>query len=183
VQDGTDEEAETIRRARDGDEAARAWLVRRWSPPVYRFALRMLGNEQDASDAAQDTLVKVLRSLDGYDPQRSFRTWVFGITRNTCIDEHRRRKRRSWDEPGDIPDSRPTPLQEVGKAQEAARLWSALDQIPPMYREVLILYHFEHLRYSDIAEVLGVPMGTLMNRIFRARQKLREVYALAGGER
>src|SRR5690606_19050060 len=111
-----------------------------------------------------------------------FSTWVFGIARNTCIDEHRRRRRRAWDEPGEVVDTSPSPLQEVQRAERAERLETALAQIPPMYREILALFHFEHLRYSEIAEVLELPMGTVMNRIFRARRKLREVFDAEGGE-
>ena len=149
---------------------------------MYRFARRMLGNDEDARDAAQDTLVKVLRNLHQYDPNRSFSTWVFGIARNTCIDEYRRRKRRAYDEPGEVVDPSPTPLQEVSRMQRAERLEQALGQLPPMYREVLVLYHFEHLKYVEIAETLDIPIGTVMNRIFRARKKLRALYDEQGGE-
>ncbi len=161
---------------------ARHRLVQRWSAPVYRFCYRMLGNEQDARDAAQDTLVKVLRHLDRYDPNRKFSTWVFGIARNTCIDEHRRRKRRAWDEPREVVDHGPTPLQHSSQNQRAEQLHRALEELPPMYREVLVMYHFEHLKYREIAEILDIPIGTVMNRIFRARQKLRAIYESQGGE-
>ena len=142
----------------------------------------MLGNEEDARDAAQDTLVKVLRSLEQYDPNRPFSTWVFGIARNTCIDEHRRRRRRGWDEPGEIVDPAPSPLQEFARNERAQHLTRALEQLPPLYREVLVLYHFEHLKYVEIADVLDIPLGTVMNRIFRARQKLRELFEPTGGD-
>lgn len=142
----------------------------------------MLSNDQDAGDAAQDTLVKVLRNLHRYDPTRSFSTWVFGIARNTCIDEHRRRKRRAWDEPGDVADLRPSPMQDASRYQRAEILERALQDIPPMYREVLVLYHFEHKKYKEIAEVLELPLGTVMNRIFRARKKLRAAYEQHGGD-
>lgn len=170
------DESARIAAAADGDPSAREWLVRHWTPPVYRFATRMLGNEQDGYDAAQDTLVKVLRHLDRYDRQRSFATWVFGIARNTCIDEHRRRRHRSYEPVGEVVDQRPDALQELGRAQRAERLHAALQQIPPMYREILVLYHFEHLKYTEIAETLDLPLGTVMNRIFRARRKLRELH-------
>lgn len=142
----------------------------------------MLKNDEDARDAAQETLVKVLRNLDQYDASRKFSTWVFGIARNTCIDEHRRRKRRVWDEPRDTVDTGPTPLQVASTNERAERLSSALEGLPPMYREVLVLYHFEHLKYCEIAEALDLPMGTVMNRIFRARRKLRDIYEESGGE-
>jgi RNA polymerase sigma-70 factor (ECF subfamily) len=181
LHDGRQDDPSLIVAARGGDLVARDVLVRRWTDPVFRFAARMLGNDEDARDIAQDTLVKVLRSLDSYDANRSFATWVFGIARNTCIDEHRRRRRRAWDEPGDIVDTAPSPLQEVSRAERADRLKAALAQLPPMYREVLVLYHFEHLKYTEIAEVLELPLGTVMNRIFRARSKLRELYASDDG--
>jgi RNA polymerase sigma-70 factor, ECF subfamily len=182
LHDGHEDEPAQILAARDGDPAARAWIVHKWTPPLYRFALRMLGNAEDASDAAQETLVKVLRSLDSYDPQRSFTTWVFGIARNTCIDEQRRRKRRSFDPIGEVVDTAPSALHEVGRAERAEKVLGALSSLSEPYREVLILYHFEHLKYTEIAEALELPLGTVMNRIFRARQKLRELYLETGGE-
>ena len=182
LHEGNDDEPARILAARDGDEAARGWLVDRWSGPVYRFCRRMLNHDQDAYDAAQDTLVKVLKNLHRYDPNRSFSTWVFGIARNTCIDEHRRRKRRAYDEPGEVVDANPSPLQNAARFQRAEILERALQDIPPMYREVLVLYHFEHKKYTEIAEVLDLPLGTVMNRIFRARKKLRTAYEAQGGD-
>ena len=182
LHEGTDDEPARIAAARDGDPAARAWIVERWTPPVWRFSRRMLTNDEDAGDATQETLVKVLRNLDRYDPTRSFATWVFGIARNTCIDEHRRRKRRSWDEPGDVVDTAPSPLQDAARFQRAEILEKALGDLPPMYREILILYHFEHRKYTEIAEILELPLGTVMNRIFRARKKLRALYEEQGGD-
>jgi RNA polymerase sigma-70 factor (ECF subfamily) len=179
---GDDSEPARIALAREGDDRARAWVVERWSAPIYRFCRRMLCNDEDARDAAQETLVKVLRSLDQYDPARAFATWVFGIARNTCIDEHRRRKRRAWDEPGDVVDASPTPLQMASHGERAEQLGEALERLAPLYREVLVLYHFEHLKYHEIAETLDLPIGTVMNRIFRARRKLRDLYESAGGE-
>lgn len=182
LHEGTDDESTIILAARDGDTEAQQWLVSRWTPPVYRFCRRMLNNDQDGRDAAQDTLVKVLRNLHRYDPGRSFSTWVFGIARNTCIDEHRRRKRRAYDEPGDIVDTRPSPLQNAARAQRAVLLTDALHDLPPMYREILVLYHFEHKKYTEIADILDLPMGTVMNRIFRARRKLRSLYEAVSGD-
>ena len=182
LHDSTQEEAAYIAAARAGDAAASAWLVRQYTAPVYRFCARMLGNDQDAWDAAQDTLVKVLRKLDRYDDQWRFSTWVFSIARNTCIDEHRRRKPLR-DQPSEqIPDSRPGPLELTSRQERAERLHGALDDLSPLYREVLVLYHFEHLKYEEIATALSIPIGTVMNRIFRARKKLREAYEAQGGD-
>jgi RNA polymerase sigma-70 factor (ECF subfamily) len=181
VHDGNDRETLRIEAARDGDAEARAWLCERLLGPVHRYTLRMLRNDADARDATQDTLVKVLKKLDQYDARRPFLAWALGIARNTCIDLYRQRQRRSWDEPGDVIDAAPTPFAVVAGNQDAARVQAALDRIGPMYREVLVLYHFEHLKYTDIAEVLELPLGTVMNRIFRARQHLRTAYEALGG--
>jgi RNA polymerase sigma-70 factor (ECF subfamily) len=166
----------------DGDQAACAWLVHRWTAPVFRFCRRMLGNDEDARDAAQDTLVKVLRNLHRYDPNRKFSTWVFGIARNTCIDEHRKRKRRAWDEPGEVIDPRPDALTHTSRGQQATHIHQAIEKLSPLYREVLVLYHFEHMKYREIAEILDIPIGTVMNRIFRARIRLRALYTDQGGQ-
>ena len=177
------DETPWIEAARQGDPQAAAWLVDRYGPLVHRFALRLLRDEQDASDAAQDSLVKMLRNLDRYDPHWRFSTWIIGITRNTCIDEFRRRKRRSYEEAPDIADHRPGPHELTSRQERADTLHVAMGRIPPMYREILVLYHFEHLKYREIADLLDLPIGTVMNRIFRARQKLRDVYReLAPGE-
>ncbi len=169
-------------RARAGDAHARQQLLAGISEPVYRYTLRMLSNAEDARDASQDTLVKVLRHLDSYDLDRPFLTWVFGIARNTCIDEYRRRKRRAWDEPGDVVDPGPPALHLAMQSEDAERLNRSLAALSPLYREVIVLYHFEHLKYTEIADVLEVPLGTVMNRIFRARQKLKDHYENEGGE-
>ncbi len=165
-----------IKAALDGDESARAWLLQQHSRPVYRFCLRMLGNQEDAQDAAQDTMVKVMRNLHRYRSDWRFSTWVFGIARNTCIDEHRRRKRRRASSEVEVVDKGPSPLEITEHGKKAERLRAALDQLPPLYREVLLLYHFEQLKYREIADLLDLPMGTVMNRIFRARKRLRAIY-------
>lgn len=176
-----DREAERIALAADGDEPARTWLVQRWTPVMYRYALRMLDDPEDAADAAQDILIKVLRALPSYDPERSFSTWIFGIARNTCIDAHRRRKHRVHDELDDVPDATMGALGSAMQAQRAAHVHAALARLPEAYREVLVLFHFEHLKYVEIAEILGEPIGTTMNRIFRARQRMRALLENGGG--
>jgi RNA polymerase sigma-70 factor (ECF subfamily) len=139
---------------------------------AFRHAWRMLRNEQDARDAAQDTMVKVLRNLDRYDDQYKFTTWLLRITRNTCIDRIRKQKRRAFDEIGDVVDGRPGPLHEVIARDNARHVRAALQELPPLYREVLTLYHDQGLKYREIAELLDIPNGTVMNRIFRARRKV-----------
>jgi RNA polymerase sigma-70 factor, ECF subfamily len=140
----------------------------------------MLRDEQDARDAAQDTMVKVLRNLGRYNDRWRFSTWVIGIARNTCIDEFRKRRRRSDYEAPETADPGPGPDQLAARNQRADMLHSALDTLSPLYRDVLVLYHFEHLKYQEIADLLEIPIGTVMNRIFRARKKLRDAYDALG---
>jgi len=181
LRDEPEDEAACIAAARAGGSRAQAWLVRRWQAPVYRYVRRMMGTDEDARDVAQDTLVKMLRKIHQYDDRYAFSTWVFGIARNTSIDELRRRKRRSWEEPGEVVDPAASPAQEASAGERAVLLEAALERLPPMYREVLVLYHFEHLKYAEIAHTLDIPIGTVMNRIFRARRKLRGIYEEMGG--
>lgn len=170
------DERACIAAAASGDPSARAEILRQHSAPAYRFCLRMLANEEDARDAAQETMIKVLRNLDRYDPAWRFSTWLFGIARNTCIDEHRRRARRRTTSDVELVEPGASPFDLTDRELRAERLHEALQRLAPMYREVLLLYHFEQLKYREIADLLGLPLGTVMNRIFRARQKLREIY-------
>ncbi|HJN73437.1 MAG TPA: RNA polymerase sigma factor [Myxococcota bacterium] len=162
--------------AREGDRGACDWLIRQYTPAVFRFAYRMLRNEQDARDVAQDTLIKVMKNLHRYDVNRKFSTWVFGIARNTAIDEQRKRKRRAPAPKKEPAWQGPSPLEETSRGERARRLHEALGHLPPKYREILVLYHFEHLKYQEIADTLQIPIGTVMNRIFRARRRLRDLY-------
>jgi RNA polymerase sigma-70 factor (ECF subfamily) len=176
LHDNSELEAGWIEAAKTGDSEAQAWLIDRFTPPLFRFAYRMLGNEQDARDAAQDTMVKILKNLGRYDARWRFTTWMFSIARNTCIDEHRRRRWRSDSELPDVADSSPDALELTARNKKNEHLHAALQEIPTLYREVLVMYHFEHLKYQEIADALGIPIGTVMNRIFRARAKLRDAY-------
>lgn len=171
-----------LRGALAGEAEALAELAGEWADPFYRFALRMLGRPEDAQDVAQEALVKLLRGLAQFDPTRPFAAWAFQIVRNACLDHLRRQRRALW-EPADEPamaDPSPGPLDQIDAAERATQVERALAGLAPMYREVLVLYHFEHLKYTEIAEVLELPLGTVMNRIFRARQRARALLEAEG---
>lgn len=176
----THDELTRVRDAVHGDEEARAWLAARWTPPVFRFLARMLGDDADAADVTQEVLLRALLHLDRYDPSRSFSTWIFGIARNAAIDHLRRRRVRRATPLTDLADASESPLAHAARSERAEQVHRALAELPEMYREVLVLFHFEQLKYSEIAEILEVPIGTVMNRIFRARAKVREIYAREG---
>jgi RNA polymerase sigma-70 factor (ECF subfamily) len=145
---------------------------------LFRFCYRYLRDEQEALDASQDTFIKVLRKLGTYNPRWRFSTWMLRIAKNTCIDRLRYQKRWRTAEPTDLPDQGASPQELTEREQRSEHLRTALDELPPLYREVIELYHFEHLKYREIAELLDVPLGTVMNRIFRARKRLRATYEI-----
>lgn len=135
------------------------------------MALRYV-DADEAKDLTHDALIKVLLRLDKYDSKWSFKTWVSSVTRNTCIDWMRRRKRLSSYEPGPIRCQMPLPDDSMASSQMRQMVRDALEELPPLYREVLELHHYQDLKYREIAEALDVPIGTVMNRIFRARKKM-----------
>lgn len=178
----------TIQLAQRGDPAALTALVQALSPGILRFSLRMTRSEEEARDITQETFLRMIKSLDRYDASWSFSTWVYRIARNLCIDKarHKSRWRFRWpsrrdedteeeDLMAELPDGADSQLDRLLSVEVGATLEQALLKLKPNYREILVLYHFEELSYQDIAQVLQLPLGTVMNRIFRARQQLREL--------
>lgn len=168
------DERDRVARALEGDRAAQTWLVETFTPVAYGFCLRLMGDEQDARDAAQDTMVKVLRNLGRYDAQWRFGTWVLSIARNTCMDEYRRRRRRPVCEEVEVASDEKGPAELCDEQLRSERVREALATLPDIYREIISLYHYEHLLYREIADLLDLPLGTVMNRLFRARQRLKD---------
>jgi RNA polymerase sigma-70 factor (ECF subfamily) len=158
-----------------GDPLAKAWLVEQFGPISLSYAQRMMGNENDAREMAQEAMVKVLQNLHRYDDQWRFATWVLGITRNTCIDEFRRRKRRPLMEEREQVCEDPDPAELSHERLRGAQVRAAMNELPEIYREIIVLYHYENMLYREIADLLGLPLGTVMNRLFRARRKLKDL--------
>jgi RNA polymerase sigma-70 factor (ECF subfamily) len=163
---------ELVARFLAGDQAAFTALVHRHERRVYNLALRMLGREEDAKDAAQDAFLNALRKLSSVRGQAAFTTWMHRVTMNTCYDILRKRRREPLleDPPDDIP-SRVTgdPASRVADAIDVQR---ALVQVPLDFRAVLILHDVQDLAYEDIAEILGIPVGTVKSRLHRGRVAL-----------
>ena len=135
----------------------------------------MTRNSEDASELTQEILLRALKALRRYDPQRSFKTWIFSIARNACIDTHRRKRPSISTDTIALAATTESAEEATQRNIRAEKVHAALSDLPDIYREILILYHFEHFKYQEIAEALDVPLGTVMNRIFRARKKLRTV--------
>ncbi len=168
-----------------------AELVRRHQGTVYRIARRILNDDGEAADAAQEAFVKAYRNLPSFDTSRAFAPWLYRIARNHALDVSRKRgaspERLEAEEIGeddggagavgrDVADPEaPSALDSLEAAERGRRVAEALERLDPKYREVVELYHFEELTYAEIAETLGVPIGTVMTRLFRARGRLAEL--------
>lgn len=169
-----------------GDRLALEELFRRYRQPAYRVAHRLLGNEADALDAVQDGFVKVLTHLAAFEGRSSFKTWLLRVVSNAALDLGRQRRRRMTSEaPAD--DGRPGSAAAVSVWEEPTlgleradlrRLIDAgLARLPEPQRQTFVLHVDAELSYREVAEVLGVSIGTVMSRLYYARQKLRTYLA------
>lgn len=165
-----------------GDRTALEELFTRYRQPAYRVAYRLLGNEADALDAVQEGFVKALTHLDGFQGRSSFKTWLLRVVGNAALDLGRQRGRRemlSLDRQ-DRPDQPPVQLLQIEDQarnldQEDLRgqLTEALARLPEAQRQTFVLFADAGLSYKEVAEVLGISIGTVMSRLFYARQRLR----------
>jgi RNA polymerase sigma-70 factor (ECF subfamily) len=165
-----------------GDRAALDELFRRYRLAAYRVAYRLLGNEADALDAVQEGFVKALTHLGGFQGRSSFKTWLLRVVSNASLDLGRQRGRRealSLDAtPADEASSpRLLSADEAGRGLERADLRILLDQalgtLSEVQRQTFVLHADAGLSYREVADALGISIGTVMSRLFYARQKLR----------
>ena len=148
---------------------------------LYRVALRLAGDESRAEDLVQDTMLKAFRAWNQYRPGTNARAWLLTILRNTFINDYRRRKREpiATDleavEPYAIHDrlADTDPEGAFFSRIVDAQVLEAIDALPPDFREVLVLSDVEELGYAEIAETIGIPVGTVKSRLFRARRILQ----------
>ena len=178
------EEQEIIQRVLSGDTEAFEALVLEHQNKVYSLALRMVGNEEDARDMAQEAFIRAFNSLTGFRGDSKFSVWLYRLTSNICIDFLRSRAKKrtismTWtDDEGEdageleIPDERFMPEQSLERASVRESVQRGLDSLSPQYREILLLREINGLSYDEISEALGIEPGTVKSRIFRARKKL-----------
>ena len=158
-------------------------LVKRYHRPIASFIFRMIGNRETALDLTQDVFIKVYGSLDRYRPEFKFSTWIYKIASNTAIDHLRKASLSTSplyfvnDEEEvelQIPAKGPSPERALQRSERRAQIEEVIAQLPPRYRELILLRHVSELGYDEIAEVTGLPLGTVKNRIFRAREAMRK---------
>jgi RNA polymerase sigma-70 factor (ECF subfamily) len=170
-------ERELIVQAQQGDRRAFGKLVRCHREGVVNVVYRMCGDANLAEDAAQEAFIRAWKHLPNYRPQSPFRNWVYRIANNAALDVLRRRRETVNVDELPIASSNTGPEATVEKEERAVRVRQAVLELPEASRAVLILREYEGLSYKEIADTLGIPIGTVMSRLNYARTRLRESLA------
>lgn len=187
VRDLTD--IELIAGAVKGREDGFEELVRRYQRPIVGYVFRMLGDYDSSLDVTQEVFIKVYNSLARYSSEYKFSTWLYRIAHNAAIDHMRRNSVNSQSletesEDGayqlQLESSGPTPEQDHQRSEWRAEIDSVIKRLPGPYRELIVLRHSQDMSYDEIAEVTGLPLGTVKNRLFRAREMMREIFVERG---
>lgn len=175
-----EEERSWVEAARGGDRRAFSQLVEAYMRPVYNLTYRMLGNAQEAEDAAQETFLRAWSRMEQYNVEHKFSTWLFSIANHYCID--RLRKRRTVqvsidDNPvlENLHDDDPLPEQSSLRREQMVEVQQLMAQLEPDYRTPLVLRYWEDLSYEEIAVTLGLTVPAVKSRLFRARQRMAEL--------
>ena len=175
------DERTLVRRAQAGDVEAFGALVSQYMRRAYYSALGLVGSHDDALDLSQEAFSRAFRARRSLDPNRSFYTWLYTILRRLCFNFLRDRKAQSqklaeaagWlAEEARARVAAQSPVRAAELAELRSRVAGAIEQLPDRQREVLVLKEFEGLRYREIAELLGIPIGTVMSRLYAARRQL-----------
>ena len=182
-------DGELVRTAVSGRESAFEELVRRYQRPIASYVYRMVGDYDAALDLTQEVFIKVYNSLSRYRSEFKFSTWIYKIAHNTAIDHLRRHTVRDQIMTADgvgpgseiaIESRRLTPEQESEREERRSEIESVVQSLPAAYRELIVLRHSHDLSYDEIAEVTGLPLGTVKNRLFRAREAMRDLLVPRG---
>ena len=186
----TDQEIVVLARA--GEEAAYRELIRRYERPLFSLLYRMVRDRELAEDLAQETFIKALNAIESYRPEYKFSSWIFKIANNAAIDHLRRRELDTLSLEGSphaetpeaveatalqIGDRQESPLDVVEARELGGQIEQAIARLRPEYRSCILLRHVEGRAYEEIAEILGLPLGTVKTYIHRARNELRQALA------
>jgi len=164
-----------------------ASLVDRYKKRLFNYIYRMVNHYDSALELSQDVFLKAYASLDKYDPSYRFSTWIFRIATNTAIDYLRKRKGyyTSIDQPFQyddedglyiqLKDEGDTPEEMLEQKETTTKIEKAIGHLPEKYKQLIILRHINDCSYGEISEMTRLPLGTVKNRIFRAREALRQI--------
>ena len=174
-----------INRYLNGDQKSLEVLIQHYLKPIYSFTYRYVGNRQDAEDVTQEAFVKVWRNLKKFDQQKSFKTWIFAIAKNTAFDHLKKKKAIPFsyfeNEKGEnmivetLADPSPLPNELLERTGVAQMLTSAMEALSPKYRMVLFLRYNDHFNFREIAESLDEPLNTVKSRHRRALIMLKKL--------
>ena len=183
----TAQEALFVSRLKANEDAAYDELVRTYSAPIYHVAYRMTGDAAEASDAVQDIFLKIFRNIGGFKGEAALKTWIFKIAFSEILNRLRWWKRRhryatlSLDEspngnaPGaGVADAGPTPEEVLQAKEREDAIQQALRRLSHEHRSIIVLRDIEGFSYTEIADVLGISMGTVKSRLARARADLKK---------
>lgn len=169
-------ERELLTRARDGDQAAFVRLVEQYRNLVLSLAYQMTGSAADMDDLAQDTFLRAYRNLGSFRGEASFKTWLVRIVMNLSSNYRRSRKIQAVAEPAkarDVVSPAPGPDRLMLDAEMRVQVRQAVADLPIHYRSVEVLRDYQAFSYQEIADALGIPIGTVMSRLSKARECLR----------
>jgi len=164
-------------------------LVRRYQRPISAYVYRMVGDYESALDLTQEIFIKIYGSLSRYRPEFKFSTWIYKIAHNAAIDHLRRNSGRERSlTNGTEADNYDLPLeceglspeQQSEREERRIEIESVVRSLPTAYRELIVLRHSQDLTYEEIVEVTGLPLGTVKNRLFRARDMMRQQFLNRG---
>ncbi|MDQ3491427.1 MAG: sigma-70 family RNA polymerase sigma factor [Acidobacteriota bacterium] len=176
---------DAIRGREDGFEE----LVRRYQRPITGYVFRMLGDYDSSLDVTQEVFIKVYNSLERYSSEYKFSTWLYRIARNAAIDHMRRNSINAQSletENADgtyqlqIESPNPSPEQDRERSEWRTEIGEVVKRLPSVYKELILLRHSQDLSYDEIADITGLPLGTVKNRLFRAREMMREIFIERG---
>ena len=182
-------DCDLVTRAIAGREDGFEELVRRYQRPIAAYVYRMVGDYEAALDLTQEVFIKVYNSLARYRSEYKFSTWIYKIAHNAAVDHLRRHSTREQSlvsqadgEQYDLPieSGRLSPEQESEKRERRAEIEAVIRELPAVYRELIVLRHSHDLSYDEIAEVTNLPLGTVKNRLFRAREVMRQHFVQRG---
>ncbi len=179
MKDDSRQIAELIEEALNNDEDACQKILNLYKGRIFSYVYRVVRNYHDAEDITFDTFIKCFRSLASYDRSRSFSTWLFTIAHNQTIDFLRksRQEYEYFDERHAVQNDFVEKYQTKKKIERIDR---ALAQLPPLDRELVILFHREEYSYQEIAEILKIPVTTIKTRLHRARKRLSDLVQESG---
>ncbi len=170
-------EAALIRRCQAGDKQAFRGIVKKHAGAAVGVAFLLLGNYEDALEASQDAFVRAWRHIQRFDSRMAFYPWFASILHNLCVDRLRRHPKAATFQLTDAeaaPQVQSDPVLLAERSELRDRIWRTILQLSPSHREIIVMKHFQEMSYKSIAASLGIPIGTVMSRLYHARQALRQ---------